>query len=90
MIHFHSIKTVNNIIFMSRIFQKLLRQDYVVLSWRSSLRKLYGGYHELDDNYEISISQLTVDFPFTCIFLVSLSLTILYSDLTMSNTMGVL
>jgi hypothetical protein len=39
----------------------LLKQSYVAPKLKSSLQKLYGRHHDLDDCYEISISQMTMD-----------------------------
>jgi len=42
--------------------QKVFKQAYVTLRLKSSLQKLHGRHHELVDSYEISISQMIMDF----------------------------
>ena len=42
--------------------QKLLKQGYVAHRLKLSLQKFKGRYHNLDDHYEISISQMTIYF----------------------------
>jgi len=42
--------------------QKLLKQGYVAHMLKLSLQKLQGRYHNPGDRYEISISQMTIDF----------------------------
>ena len=49
--------------------QKLHKQGYDAPMLKSSLQKLYGRHHNLDDRYEISISQMTMALLlFTYIF----------------------
>jgi hypothetical protein len=42
--------------------QKLLKQGYVATRLNSLLQNIYGCHHNLVDRYEISISQITMDF----------------------------
>jgi hypothetical protein len=42
--------------------QKLPKQGYVAPRLKSSLQKLYSRHHNLVERYEISISQMTIDF----------------------------
>ena len=45
--------------------RKLFKQGYFAPRLGSSLQKFYGCHHNLDDRYEISRSQMTMDFLFT-------------------------
>ena len=46
--------------------QKLLKQGYVAPRLKLSLQKVYGRHHNLDDHYEITISQMAMHLlPFT-------------------------
>jgi hypothetical protein len=44
--------------------QKLLKQDYVAPRLESSLKQFYGRHQDLVDNYEIFISQMTMNLLF--------------------------
>ena len=70
----------------------LIKQGYDAPILKSSLHKFYGRHHNLDDHYEISIFQMTMDLTFYVDVFFPLSLIRLYPDLTvdMSNTAGVL
>ena len=46
--------------------QKLLKQGYGVARLKLSLQTFYGRHHNLFDRYEISISQMTMDFLLFC------------------------
>ena len=55
---------------------QLRKHDYVTfrLKLTSSVQKCYDRHHDMVDRYEISISQMTMDFSlFTYIFLFSLT-----------------
>jgi hypothetical protein len=41
--------------------RKLLNQGYILVQLKSSLRKIYGHYHDLVDRYGISVSDMTTD-----------------------------
>jgi hypothetical protein len=41
--------------------RKLLNQGFILFKLKSSLRKFYGRYYDLDDRYGISVSQMTTD-----------------------------
>ena len=41
--------------------RKLLNQGFLLVKLKSSLRKLYCRHHDLNDRYEISVSQMTTD-----------------------------
>jgi len=63
--------------FMDRgllLTRKLLRQGFLAIILKSSLRKFYGRHHELVDRYEVSVSQMTQDlFSLSWCFLVYLT-----------------
>jgi hypothetical protein len=39
--------------------ETLLNQGFLLVKWKSSLRKFYGRHHDLIDRYGISVSQVT-------------------------------
>jgi hypothetical protein len=41
--------------------QKLLKRNYVTPRLKSSLKQFHGRHHDLVDNYEIFISQMTME-----------------------------
>ena len=41
--------------------RKLLKQGFLLVRLKSSLRQLYGQNHDLVDHYGISVSQMTTD-----------------------------
>jgi hypothetical protein len=41
--------------------RKLLNQGFLLVKLKSSLRKIDSRHHDLDDRYEISVSQMTKD-----------------------------
>ncbi len=43
------------------LIRKILNQGFPVVNLKSSLRKFYGRYHDLINNYWISVSQMTTD-----------------------------
>ena len=45
----------------SLLTRKLLNQWFLLVKLKSSLRKFYGGHHDLVDRYGISVSQITTD-----------------------------
>ena len=50
--------------FLDRRFlltRKLLKQGFILVKLKSSLRKFYGRHHDLVDRYEIYMSQQTTD-----------------------------
>ena len=40
--------------------RKLLNQGFLLVKWKSSLRKFYGRHHDFVDLYGISVSQITM------------------------------
>ena len=71
--------------------QSYPKQGYVAPTLKSSLQRFYSRDHDLVDRYEISISQMTMDFLlFTYIFY-SMTARLLPDVIVhMSNTVGVL
>jgi hypothetical protein len=41
--------------------RKLLSEGFLLVKWKSSLRKFYGRHHDLVDRFGISVSQMTTD-----------------------------
>jgi len=41
--------------------RKLLNKGFLLVKFKSSLRKCYGHHHDLVDRYGISVSQMTTD-----------------------------